>query len=213
MTPSLRSQHIKKTKMKKSTKSKTPAAPQVKKSATSTKKQAVGTKQAVQKAAAAPAKKKPAAKKAAAPVKAVPARKQAAVKTPAVKKTAVKKTVATKVVIEKSAPVPTPAAVKTTAVKKAAPKQAAKKTISKTVITAKINVGFGNTLFLRGEGPDLSWDVGAPMNCAGDDEWTFAIAGAKAPVAAKFLVNDITWSTGEDFVVEAGASVELEPSF
>lgn len=218
--------------MKKSTKTKTPAAPQVKKSASSTKKKAVGTKPAVKKATVAPAKKKTAAKKAAAPKKTPSAVKKAVVKKATVKKVAVKKTAVKKAAVKKVAV--KKAAVKKAVVKKAAIKKVAvkkvaaktpvkkvtkkvaspkKKTATKTVITAKINVGFGNTLFLRGEGPGLSWDVGAPMNCAGDDEWTSAIAGAKAPVVAKFLVNDVSWSTGRDFEVAAGSSVVLEPSF
>jgi hypothetical protein len=182
----LRSQQTKKTKMKKSTKTESPAAPQVKKSAPSVKKSAVGTKPAAKKAVVAPTPKSAVSKKAAAP-------KKTATPKPAPKKTVVEKVVK-----------------KVTAVKKAVAK---KLPVSKTVITAKVNVGFGNTLHLRGEGPGLSWDVGAPMNCAADDEWTISLSGAKAPVVAKFLVNDISWSTGEDFVVEPGTSVVFEPSF
>jgi len=184
--------------MKKSTKTKTPAAPQVKKFTSSTKKKAVGTKSAVKEAVAAPAKTKPAAKKAAAPKKATPAPKQAAPTRVAVKKATVKEGAVKKIVA------------KVPAEKVAAPK---KEAAAKTVITAKINVGFGNALFLRGEGPGLSWDLGSPMNCAGDDEWTIAIAGAKAPVVAKFLVNDANWSTGRDYEVAIGDSVVLEPTF
>jgi len=184
--------------MKKSTKTKTPAAPQVKKFTSSTKKKAVGTKPAVKKAVAAPAKTKPAAKKAAAPKKATPAPKKAAPKKVAVEKAAVKEVAVKKV------------ATQALAKKAAAPK---KKAAAKTVITAKINVGFGNALFLRGEGPGLSWDLGSPMNCAGDDEWTIAIAGADAPIVAKFLVNDASWSTGRDYEVAVGDSVVLEPTF
>src|SRR5579872_5239985 len=32
-------------------------------------------------------------------------------------------------------------------------------------IEAKIDVGFGNTLYLRGEGPGLSWTQGVPLTC------------------------------------------------
>src|SRR5690606_12500637 len=35
-----------------------------------------------------------------------------------------------------------------------------------TVIVAKIDVGFGNALYLRGDGPGLSWSKGVPMDCA-----------------------------------------------
>src|SRR4030095_613806 len=34
-----------------------------------------------------------------------------------------------------------------------------------TILEAKIDVGYGNTLFIRGEGPGLSWAQGTPMTC------------------------------------------------
>jgi hypothetical protein len=33
------------------------------------------------------------------------------------------------------------------------------------------------------------------------------------PVIYKFLVNDLTWSAGEDYVVPAGTSVTVVPAF
>ncbi|WP_221029470.1 hypothetical protein [Actomonas aquatica] len=176
--------------MKKSTKSTTPAAPQAKKTVT---KKAVGTKKA--------------ATKKAAPVSAEPV---AAAPAAAPKKVAAKKTA-----VKRAAPVK-PAPAKKVVTKKAPAKKAAAATkveVADTVVTAKINIGFGNTMHLRGSGPGLSWDGGVPMNCAGDDEWTITLSGATAPIVFKFLVNDLTWSVGDDFVVEPGSTVVLEPSF
>ena len=102
------------------------------------------------------------------------------------------------------------APVKKVVVKKTA---AAKPAVTKTVITAKIDVGFGNALHLRGDGPGLSWDSGVPLDCVSDSEWSITLSGATSPVVFKFMINDLNWSTGEDFVVEAGSSVVLEPSF
>lgn len=82
-----------------------------------------------------------------------------------------------------------------------------------TTIIAQIDVGFGNQLFLRGDGPGLSWEHGVPMTCSKDDQWTYHIQGASQPVTFKFLLNDVTWSTGPDFTVAPGATVVLTPSF
>lgn len=82
-----------------------------------------------------------------------------------------------------------------------------------TMITALIDIGFGNTLHIRGEGAGLSWDRGLPMECVADNQWRVALGESGRPLAFKFLVNDLSWSTGTDYVVEAGTSVTLEPTF
>lgn len=82
-----------------------------------------------------------------------------------------------------------------------------------TFISAKINIGFGNHLYLRGTGPGLSWDHGLAMDCASDDLWTLSFKNVKEPIAFKVLINDQTWCVGNDYVVEAGQSVTVTPSF
>jgi hypothetical protein len=112
---------------------------------------------------------------------------------------------------------------KTAAPAKAAPaKKVAAPTKKKTIvvteppatfITAKTDIGFGNHLYLRGEGPGLSWDRGIPMDCIASDLWASTLKGATSPVIFKVLVNDLTWNTGNDYVVEAGQSVTVAPTF
>lgn len=113
----------------------------------------------------------------------------------------------------KAAPAPAPKAIKAPARKAAAP--AKKKTGEPpvTFISASIDIGFGNHLFLRGEGPGLSWDHGIAMDCTGAGLWTASVKNAKTPVVFKVLVNDLSWSTGDDFVVAPGQSVTITPSF
>jgi hypothetical protein len=82
-----------------------------------------------------------------------------------------------------------------------------------TFITAQIDIGFGNHLFLRGEGPGLSWDRGIAMDCTGAGLWTASVKNASVPVVFKVLVNDLSWSGGNDFVVAPGQSVTITPSF
>ncbi|HVZ65484.1 MAG TPA: hypothetical protein VG936_13020 [Lacunisphaera sp.] len=82
-----------------------------------------------------------------------------------------------------------------------------------TFISARIDIGFGNHLYLRGEGPGLSWDRGLAMDCVGNDLWTAAVKSAAEPVVFKVLVNDLTWNTGPDYAVEPGQSITVTPAF
>jgi len=107
-----------------------------------------------------------------------------------------------------------PAAKVAPAKKAAAP--AAKKSVAaepSTFISAQIDIGFGNHLYLRGEGPGLSWDHGVAMDNTGSNLWTASLKGAKLPVIFKVLVNDLTWNTGADYSVNAGKSITVHPAF
>ncbi len=82
-----------------------------------------------------------------------------------------------------------------------------------TTIVAAIDVGFGNSLAIRGEGPGLSWEAGVPLECSADDRWTITLPETSHPIICKFLINDITWCAGEDYTVLPGSSVVLSPTF
>ena len=92
-------------------------------------------------------------------------------------------------------------------------KTAATTSQSLTVVAARVDVGFGNHLFLRGTGPGLSWDLGTPMSNAGSDLWSIDLIGATGPIYCKFLINDERWSAGPDYVIEPGAQLEVTPLF
>jgi len=118
-----------------------------------------------------------------------------------------------------------------------APKPAAKKTVTKTaaprkkdvsapvvktgpaksvvtVITATIDIGFGNALYIRGEGPGLSWDCGVAMECSkAGDSWSITLPETSKPIIYKFLVNDLTWSAGSDYLAESGKKTVVIPAF
>ena len=96
--------------------------------------------------------------------------------------------------------------------RKAPAKKPATRTTS-TKINASIDVGFGNSLYIRGEGPGLSWDHGLGMDCTADDQWTITISDAATPVVFKFLLNDTTWCAGNDYTVEPGGSITVTPIF
>jgi len=82
-----------------------------------------------------------------------------------------------------------------------------------TFISAKIDIGFGNHLYIRGEGPGLSWDHGLAMDSVSADLWTTTVKHATDPVVFKVLVNDLSWNAGNDYVVEPGQSITVTPTF
>ena len=82
-----------------------------------------------------------------------------------------------------------------------------------TTISARVDVGFGNALFLRGEGPGLSWEKGLAMECVQGDLWRIVLAESARSFTFKFLINDSTWSAGPDFTAACGTSITLTPEF
>lgn len=92
----------------------------------------------------------------------------------------------------------------------------AKKAIDSTatVVVAKYDVGFGNKLFIRGEGAGLSWETGVEMKNVENDVWVWTNNDLKkGAVACKFLINDDVWSTGENLFVPAGETSTVFPNF
>jgi len=143
------------------------------------------TKKAV--AAKTPAKKVPAKK---APAKKAPAKKAPAKKAPA-----------------KKAP-----AKKAPAKKAPAKKAPAKQAIAQTRIIARVDVGFGNALYVRGEGAGLSWEKGTALANVTPYEWALS-SSKKGKVIFKFLINDELWAEGENITLQTGSKSISSPTF
>ena len=58
------------------------------------------------------------------------------------------------------------------------------------IVTAYI--GIGNRLFIRGEGPGLSWEKGVPLQFVSIGKWRWETGNAAAPVKFKLYKNDDT---------------------
>ena len=82
-----------------------------------------------------------------------------------------------------------------------------------TVVQAKIDVGFGNSIFIRGQGDGLSWDKGIPLSCIDRSAWVWSTKQTESKLVFKLLLNDQVWAKGEDVVVEAGKEIEIIPAF
>ncbi len=87
------------------------------------------------------------------------------------------------------------------------------KTPLSTTISAAIDVGFGHSLYIRGEGAGLSWNRGLLLKNAAADKWSVSFAGIEHPITFKFLIDDAIWSVGENYVAVPGASVSFQPVF
>jgi len=79
-------------------------------------------------------------------------------------------------------------------------------------IDVKLDVGFGNALFLRGEGSGLRWDRGVPLACVDGKTWRWS-QPVTAPITFKVLLNDQVWSAGTDLKVAPGQKIEVAPAF
>jgi hypothetical protein len=82
-----------------------------------------------------------------------------------------------------------------------------------TVVEARIDVGLGNTLFIRGQGDGLSWERGKPLTCVDASTWVWVSSQARDKVVFKLLLNDQIWAQGKDLFLEAGRKIEIVPSF
>ena len=82
-----------------------------------------------------------------------------------------------------------------------------------TKVAAKIDVGFGNALYIRGEGAGLSWDKGEPLVCVEGSTWVWTSRHADESITFKLLVNDQLWCRGENIKAGPGRSIEVVPSF
>ena len=142
-------------------------------------------------AAAQPPASKPQLKEEVAKPEAAPAKKGADKPVPAKTTTAKKKTEAKK----------------ETAAKKETPVSAI------TIVIAKVDVGYGNSLYIRGEGANLSWEKGILMENAGDDEWSWSTSSVPDQLIFKFLVNDDIWSAGDNFTIVVGETFISTPIF
>lgn len=141
------------------------------------------------------------------------ATKKVAKKAPA-KKVAAKKAPAKKAAAAKKAPAKKAAAPKAAAPKKApAKKKAAAKKVEQTSLIARVDVGFGNSLYVRGSGAGLSWAKGTLLDNVSPYEWAFKTTKAKGEVEFKFLHNDEIWSEGENLTVAAGGTSISSPIF
>jgi FtsZ-interacting cell division protein ZipA len=91
-------------------------------------------------------------------------------------------------------------------------KQKGQKYFTKVVV--RCNAGFGNNLFLRGEGiPNLSWQQGTQMKNVKADEWCWETDQYFTKAQIKVLFNDKQYEVGDNHWVEYGKTLTFIPYF
>jgi hypothetical protein len=75
-------------------------------------------------------------------------------------------------------------------------------------------IGIGNRLFIRGDGPGLSWDKGVPLQFVSIGKWRWEAADAAAPVRFKLYKNDELECTAlGERSLEAGRQQDVTAAF
>ncbi len=82
-----------------------------------------------------------------------------------------------------------------------------------TRLLATAYIGIGNKLFIRGDGPGLSWDKGVPMQFVSIGKWGWATHDATGPVTCKLYKNDETAALSGEVTLEPGKHVEITALF
>lgn len=84
---------------------------------------------------------------------------------------------------------------------------------NKTRITIKYDVGFSNSLYLRGKGANLSWDRGVPLKNVKNDEWVWETDAPFNTCEFKVLINDQRFEEGENHPLNPGGNISYTPRF
>ncbi len=84
-----------------------------------------------------------------------------------------------------------------------------------TTIRVHYDVGLGNTMHLRGDDYPLWWTDGREMLNVSSDIWVYEIEryGVGESFEFKPLINDTTWSTGNNYTGVGGQTIDIYPSF
>ena len=98
-------------------------------------------------------------------------------------------------------------------VRSAEPAESAASSDGATRLLATAYIGIGNKLFIRGEGPGLSWDKGVPMQFVSIGKWGWATNDALLPVRCELYKNDETAALTGEVVLDPGKHVEVTALF
>jgi hypothetical protein len=84
--------------------------------------------------------------------------------------------------------------------------------LTRLLVTAYI--GIGNKLYLRGDGPGLSWEKGAPLQFVSIGKWRWETADASEPITARLYKNDEQECTSlGTLTLDPGHQQEVRASF
>ncbi len=83
-----------------------------------------------------------------------------------------------------------------------------------TRLLATAYIGIGNKLYIRGDGPGLSWDKGVPLQFVSIGKWRWETADATASFSAKLYKNDqIECASLGSLTLDHGQQTEVNAAF
>ncbi len=82
-----------------------------------------------------------------------------------------------------------------------------------TRLLATAYIGIGNKLFIRGDGPGLSWDHGIPMQFVSIGKWGWHTHDAAGPVRIKLYKNDESAVLSGELTLDPGRHTEVTALF
>lgn len=90
-----------------------------------------------------------------------------------------------------------------------------KATSALTPIRVHYDVGVGNRITARGDTEPFRWDGGLEAQNAAADIWEFQLERVPAGQTFQFkpLINDTTYSTGDNYVGTGGQTLDIYPAF
>lgn len=81
-------------------------------------------------------------------------------------------------------------------------------------LTVTAYIGIGNRLFVRGDGPGLTWDEGTPLQFVSIGKWRWETDEAAGPVKLRLYKNDqIECSTLGELTLKPGQQREVNAAF
>lgn len=86
------------------------------------------------------------------------------------------------------------------------------KTVSGKIIV-KYDCGFGNAIYIRGNGSNLSWEKGQILKNTKPDEWTWELDISSPIGEFKVLLNDTEYEVGTNHILEQGSTIQFTPQF
>lgn len=86
-------------------------------------------------------------------------------------------------------------------------------TDGKTRLYAHAMIGMRNRLYIRGDGPALSWEKGLPMELTGIGEFAWSVDDLEEPIEVTVLLNDRLQAEEGPVRLNPGDALRILPSF
>ena len=84
-----------------------------------------------------------------------------------------------------------------------------------TTIRVHYDSGLGNNMYLRGSWYPLTWSSGRKMFNISNDVWIYEIERYDVGKRFEFkpMINDNTWSQGNNYMGTGGQTIDVYPNF